>query len=383
MSSKLSDSSALLNDLSKTIPSHSSPQLMKHKRSPSSSVTCSPIVKRQKTFEASPQPVTSMSMQQQQQQLLWEMTQQLMMSAAGTDPESLAAVNSSLLKQQLLGLTQTETVAKQKTRPSKPLPQSPVMHSNSSLNSNASHSSTSTSPFERGGFAPRRRGRPPKYVTDRALAGLSSLDLDPSTLTASYDQLLSAIENGMGASASGASSAAFQTALASMLGQQAGLSIPPAPAARKYVTCDSHWSWIEMLLFVVVVHLRQWWRIVQVKLATVYRLRRWRVRRNYHKAWPMEVLRCRWWQRKNVVLADHRRVKRYSILIKFFRPHNDWIHRPVRIIFHQRWFHHQPVRSISMQPSQRCYSNSISTETQYSINLFFFSHFLFTDALLR
>ena len=217
------------------MPMNSSQQLMKHKRSPSSSVTSSPVVKRQKTFEGSPQPAASMSMQQQQQQqqLLWEMTQQLMMSAAGNDPESLAAVNSSLLKQQLLGLTQADVVPKQKTRPSKPLPQSPVMHSNSNLNSNAGHGSTSTSPFERGGFAPRRRGRPPKYVTDRALAGLSSLDLDQSALTASYDQLLSAIENGMGVNASGASSAAFQTALASMLGQQAGLTIPPAPAARK------------------------------------------------------------------------------------------------------------------------------------------------------
>lgn len=165
--------------------------------------------------------------QQQQQQLLWEMTQQLMMSAAANETDSLAAVNSSLLKQQLLGLTQNDLTSKSKSRPSKTQAQSPVMGNSPNLNVPP----TSTSPFERANFAPRRRGRPPKYVTDRALAGLSSLDLDPTALTASYDQLLSAIENGINPAA--ASTAAFQTALASMLGQQAGLALPTAPVVRK------------------------------------------------------------------------------------------------------------------------------------------------------
>ena len=163
-------------------------------------------------------------MQQQHQQLLWEMTQQLMMSTVSNDADSLAAVNSSLLKQQLLGLTQQDAMPKPKSRSSKPQAQSPVM---------PSMASSASSSLERGNFAPRRRGRPPKYVTDRGPAGLSSLDLDPSGLTASYDQLLSALENGMGGSAVGASSAAFQSALASMLGQQAALAMPSAPVARK------------------------------------------------------------------------------------------------------------------------------------------------------
>lgn len=158
------------------------------------------------------------------------MTQQLMMSAAAAnETESLAAVNSSLLKQQLLGLNQTELLGKtsSKVRPPKVRAASPPTVPTNPPSNN-------TSPYERGNFAPRRRGRPPKYVTDRALSGLSSLDLDPSALTSSYDQLLSAIENGM---ASGATNAAFQTALASMLGQQqaaaaaALASIPPAAAA--------------------------------------------------------------------------------------------------------------------------------------------------------
>lgn len=160
------------------------------------------------------------------------MTQQMMLSAAAAnESESLAAVNSSLLKQQLLGLNQTDLTSKSsKIRPPKVRPASPP-----SIPTNPS--SNNTSPYERGNFAPRRRGRPPKYVTDRSLSGLSSLDLDPSTLTSSYDQLLSAIENGL---ASGATNAAFQTALASMIGQQqaaaaaaALASIPPASTVQR------------------------------------------------------------------------------------------------------------------------------------------------------
>ena len=220
----------MMNELTKSLPLNSPQTLVKHKLSP----TTSPSVKRQKTVEPnsniSASALSLQQQQQQQQQLLWEMTQQLMMSAAANESESLAAVNSSLLKQQLLGLTnQVDTLNKVKSRPSKGRPQSPVMHSNANINP----ASATTSPFERTNFAPRRRGRPPKYVTDRALASLSSLDLDPTTLTASYDQLLSAIENGINP---GASSAAFQTALASMLGQQAGLSLPTAPPMpRKFV----------------------------------------------------------------------------------------------------------------------------------------------------
>ncbi len=204
-------------------------QLVKHKLSPSSSSFSSPpAVKRQKTSDMSSQPST--------QQLLWEMTQQLMMSSASNDADSLAAVNSSLLKQQLLGLNQPDAIPKRTNRPSKPQAQSPGMTSNTNMIPPTSHTSTSPSPFERGNFAPRRRGRPPKYVTDRGLAGLSSLDLDPTSLTSSYDQLFAAIENGISANAGGASAAAFQTALASMLGQQqAALSLPPPPVARKYV----------------------------------------------------------------------------------------------------------------------------------------------------
>jgi hypothetical protein len=158
------------------------------------------------------------------------MTQQLMMSSPSNDTDNLAAVNSSLLKQQLLGLTQSDPpIPKRTNRPSKPQAQSPGISSIPPT----SHSSTSPSPFERGNFAPRRRGRPPKYVTDRGLAGLSSFDLDPSSLTSPYDQLFAAIENGINANAGGASAAAFQSALASMLGQQAALSIPPPPVARK------------------------------------------------------------------------------------------------------------------------------------------------------
>jgi hypothetical protein len=202
---------------------NSQQQLIKHKLSPSSTISSPPTVKRQKTSETS----TSLAMQQQ---LLWEMTQQLMMSTASNDADSLAAMNSSLLKQQLLGLTQPDAIPKRANRPSKPQTQSPGLTSIPPT----SQSSTSPSPFERGNFAPRRRGRPPKYVTDRGLAGLSPLDLDPSALTSPYDQLFAAIENGINVNAGGASAAAFQSALASMLGQQAALSIPPpSSVARK------------------------------------------------------------------------------------------------------------------------------------------------------
>ena len=220
---KLSDPSTLFTDLTKTMQLNSQQQLVKHKLSPTSSSSFSsppPPVKRQKTSDTS-SPLTH-------QQLLWEMTQQLMMSSGTNDVDNLAAVNSSLLKQQLLGLTQPDPMVKRKPSSSISKPQSPGMTSNPNV-----IPSTSPSPFDRGNFAPRRRGRPPKYVTDRNLAGLSSLDLDPTGLTAPYDQLFAAIENG-----SGASAAAFQTALASMLGQQAALSIPPAPAPRKLVLID-------------------------------------------------------------------------------------------------------------------------------------------------
>lgn len=226
---------------------NSEQQLVKHKLSPTSSFSSPPPVKRQKTLETS-SPLAH-------QQLLWEMTQQLMMSTGATDTDNLAAMNSSLLKQQLLGLSQLDSAPK-RTKPSsssstssKPQAQSPGMtaSSNSNLMPPSSHSSTSPSPYERGNFAPRRRGRPPKYVTDRTLPGLSSLDLDPSALTTPYEQLFAAIENGINTSPSGASVAAFQTALASMLGQQAALSIPPsAPAARKSVVRENEYLKINL-----------------------------------------------------------------------------------------------------------------------------------------
>ncbi len=234
-SSKLSDPSTLFTDLTKTMQLNSQQQLVKHKLSPSSSsssFSSSPVVKRQKISETSSS--TSLAIQQQHQQILWEMTQQLMMSSGTNDTDNLAAaVNSSLLKQQLLGFTQPDSIPKRTNRPSKPQAQSPGMTSNTNMIPPTSQSSTSPSHFERGNFAPRRRGRPPKYVTDRGLAGLSSLDLDPSSLTSPYDQLFAAIENGINTNAGGASAAAFQSALVSMLGQQAALSIPPPPAARK------------------------------------------------------------------------------------------------------------------------------------------------------
>ncbi|CAF1312016.1 unnamed protein product [Rotaria magnacalcarata] len=228
---KFSDRTKILNDLTKAMTSNAQQQLAKHKLSPSSSSFSSPsTIKRQKTSEISSQSSASLSMQQQ---LLWEMTQQLMMSSSSNEADSLAAVNSSLLKQQLLGLTQPDAIPKRSNRPAKPEVQSLGMSANASVAQHTSHNSTSPSLFERGNFAPRRRGRPPKYVTDRGLTGLSSLDLDPSSLTSSYDQLFAAIENGMGANTGTSSAATFQSALASMLGQQAGLSIPSSPPVSR------------------------------------------------------------------------------------------------------------------------------------------------------
>jgi hypothetical protein len=210
---------------------NSQQQLVKHKHSPSSSPSFSspPSAKRQKTSEtsSSSQPTTPLSLQQQQQhqQLLWQMTQQLMMSTQANDTDS-----SSLLKQQLLGLTPPGTIPKRVGRPPKQQTQPQVMRSSTNMVPPTSHSSANTSPFERGNFAPRRRGRPPKYVTDRsAIPGLSSHDLDSSP----YDQLFAAIENSVTGNSARTSSAAFQSALASMLGHQTGLSIPspiPPPA---------------------------------------------------------------------------------------------------------------------------------------------------------
>ncbi|CAF1168814.1 unnamed protein product [Rotaria magnacalcarata] len=227
-SSKLSDSSALFNEFTKMMHLNSQQQLVKQKQSlSSSSFSSPPSAKRQKTSEtlSSSQPTTPLALQQQQhQQLLWQMTQQLMMSTQVNDTDT-----SSLLKQQLLGLTPPGTVTKRVGRPPKQHSQPQIMRSSTNM-----IPPTNTSPFERGNFAPRRRGRPPKYVTERgAMPGLSSHDLDPS----SYDQLFAAIENSVTGNSSRTSSAAFQSALASMLGHQAGLSMPSSipssvPAVR-------------------------------------------------------------------------------------------------------------------------------------------------------
>jgi hypothetical protein len=198
---------------------NSQQQLVKHKHSPSSSTFSSPpTAKRQKTSDTS----SSLALQQHQQ-LLWQMTQQLMMSTQGNETDS-----SSLLKQQLLGLTPPGTIPKRVGRPPKQQTQPPqVMRSSTNMIPTATHSSTNPSPFERAtSFAPRRRGRPPKYVTDRgAIPGLTPHDLDSSP----YDQLFAAIENSVTGNSARTSSAAFQSALASMLGHQPGLSIPPPP----------------------------------------------------------------------------------------------------------------------------------------------------------
>ncbi|CAF0747168.1 unnamed protein product [Rotaria sp. Silwood1] len=219
-SSKISDSSILFNEFTKMMHLNSQQQLVKHKHS---SFSSPPSVKRQKTSEtlSSSQPTTPLSLQQQHQQLLWQMTQQLMMSTQSNDTDT-----SSLLKQQLLGLTPPGTIPKRVGRPPKQQQQTQpqIMRSSTNMIPPTSHSSTNTSPYERGNFAPRRRGRPPKYVTERGiLPGLSSHDLDPS----SYDQLFAAIENSVTGNSPRTSSAAFQSALASMLGHQSNLSIPP------------------------------------------------------------------------------------------------------------------------------------------------------------
>lgn len=218
---KSPDPSILFHDMNKSMP-HS--QSVKHKQS-SSSTTFSPpssTAKRQKTSDLSTLPSLS------HQQLLWQMTQQLMMSTQSNEPDS-----SSLLKQQLLGLNPPgPTIPKRVGRPPKQQIQAPqVMRSSTNMVPPVSHSSSNTSSFDRTtNFAPRRRGRPPKYVTDRAaIPGLPSHDLDPS----SYDQLFAAIENSVTGNASRTSSAAFQSALASMLGQQANLSLPIPPAVNR------------------------------------------------------------------------------------------------------------------------------------------------------
>ena len=225
--SKLSDSSRLFNEFTKMMHLNSQQQLVKHKHSPSSSSSFSspPSTKRQKTSDISSPTATALSsLQQQQQQLLWQMTQQLMMSTQTSETDS-----SSLLKQQLLGLTPPGPVPKRVGRPPKQPSQPQVMRSSTNMiPPAAAYSSTSSSSYERGNFAPRRRGRPPKYVTERGgLSGVSSHDLDPSP----YDQLFAAIENSVTGNSARTSSAAFQSALASMLEQQTGLSMPSAPPA--------------------------------------------------------------------------------------------------------------------------------------------------------
>ncbi|UJR33003.1 hypothetical protein I4U23_020463 [Adineta vaga] len=229
-STKLSDPSILFQEFTKMMHLNSQQQLVKQKQSSSSSNNSSfsspPLAKRQKTADISSlsQSTTPLSLQQQQQhqQLLWQMTQQLMMSGQPNDPDT-----SSLLKQQLLGLTPPGTVPKRVGRPPKQQSQPQVMRSSTNMIPPASHSSAGNSPYERGSFAPRRRGRPPKYVTERgAIPGLSSHDLDASP----YDQLFAAIENSVTGNSARTSSTAFQSALASMLGHQAGLSLPPSPS---------------------------------------------------------------------------------------------------------------------------------------------------------
>ncbi|CAF1397880.1 unnamed protein product [Adineta steineri] len=222
---KVSDPSLLFNEFTKMMHLNSQQQLVKHKHSlSSSSFSSPPSAKRQKTSDTSSlsQPTTPLSLQQQQhQQLLWQMTQQLMMSTQTNDQDG-----SSLLKQQLLGLTPPGTVPKKVGRPPKQQTQPQIMRSSTNMIPPTSHSSANTSPFERGNFAPRRRGRPPKYVTERgAIPGLSSHDLDASP----YDQLFAAIENSVNGNSARTSSATLQSAIASMLGHQSGLTIPPPP----------------------------------------------------------------------------------------------------------------------------------------------------------
>lgn len=201
-------------------------QLVKQKQSSLNSSP--PSAKRQKTSESTSPSLSSL--QQQHQQLLWQMTQQLMMSTQGSDTNDA----SSLLKQQLLGLVPPVPIPKRVGRPPKQQTQPQIMRS--STNMIPTSTSVNQSPYDRANFAPRRRGRPPKYVTERgAISGLSSShDLDPS----SYDQLFAAIENNVTGNPTRTSSAAFQSALASMLGHQASLSIPSslsptAPVVRK------------------------------------------------------------------------------------------------------------------------------------------------------
>lgn len=214
------------------MPFNSQSQSVKHKHSSSSSNNFSPpssAAKRQKTSDLTAIPSLS------HQQLLWQMTQQLMMSTQTNETDS-----SSLLKQQLLGLNPPgPTIPKRVGRPPKQQPtqqiQPPqVMRSSTNMIPPVAHSSSNTSSsFERTtNFAPRRRGRPPKYVTERSAAvpSLPSHDLDPT----SYDQLFAAIENSVTGNSTRTSSAAFQSALASMLGHQSNLPLPiPSAVNRK------------------------------------------------------------------------------------------------------------------------------------------------------
>lgn len=239
---KMSDSSTLLNELTKMMQSngsgsHSSGSTnkQKHSLSPSPSSFSTPSsAKRTKlsdtSFPSSTSPNSLSIQQQQHQQLLLQMTQQFLMSTQGADFDG-----SSILKQQLLGHTASATIpAKRPGRPPKQASQPQVMRSSTNMLPSSANSSPSS--FERTGFAPRRRGRPPKYVTERSVGHLSPHDIDP----ASYEQLLAAIENsGNGAGRAAATSAAINTALASLIGHQSGLnlsnSMTQAAAVRKYV----------------------------------------------------------------------------------------------------------------------------------------------------
>jgi hypothetical protein len=219
-STKPSDSSTLFNELTKMMCINDQQQpSMKHKQAVPSTSSI-PSTKRQKLSDTS----MSTSLSIEHQQLLWQMTQQFLMPTQTMDIDS-----SSLLKQQLLGLTPPVVPAQPKRvgRPPKQSSHPQVMRSSTNMNPAISHSSTnsiSSSAFERTNFTPRRRGRPPKYVTERGgMSGLASPhDLDQS----SYDQLFAAIENSVMGTAGRTSSAAFQSALASMLGQHGGLSLP-------------------------------------------------------------------------------------------------------------------------------------------------------------
>lgn len=138
----------------------------------------------------------------QHQQLLWQMTQQLLMPNPTNELDT-----SSLLKQQLLGVAP----------PAKRSPGRPPKHS---IPPQAMRSSTNmtTSPISQtSNFAPRRRGRPPKYVTER-----------PTNPTNDFDQLFAAIENSVGTNPHRTT---LPTAFASMLGQPTTATRNGTPAS--------------------------------------------------------------------------------------------------------------------------------------------------------